>query len=114
VQATIERVLPAAAGEYQQLLGRLREACELLSDAEYADVGVQLFEMFGGRIEVKPRADGSAALKLCFDIEPIVVAAKSTRYKLVAGDRLGNFLHTVNVPAYRRFIARTIARVPCA
>ena len=83
--AAIVRMLPEAAGEYRGMVRQLRDARELLTDVEYAETRACVFEMLGGRVVVRPRADGSAVLTLNLDSSLIFKSYKSTRYNLVAG-----------------------------
>src|ERR1035441_7704869 len=82
-------MLPEAAGEYRGMVRQLRDARELLTDVEYAETRACVFEMLGGRVVVRPRADGSAVLTLNLDSSLIFKSYKSTRYNLVAGAGFG-------------------------
>jgi hypothetical protein len=64
---------------------QLANADEVLTDAEYPETRALAFELLGGRAAVKPRADGSAALALHLNLEPVIKACGSTSYNLVAG-----------------------------
>jgi hypothetical protein len=83
--AAVTRMLPEAAGAYRAMVRQLGNAREVLTDAEYTETRALVFELLGGRVPVKPRADGSAALALTLNLEPIIKACGSTSYNLVAG-----------------------------
>jgi hypothetical protein len=79
------RRVPDAADEYRGSVHQLRDARELLTDAEYTEARALVFEMLGGRVTVRPRTDGSAALLLNLDASSIVKACESMRYNLGTG-----------------------------
>jgi hypothetical protein len=83
--AAIVRMLPEAAGEYRAMVRQMRDARDVLTDAEYVETRACVFEMLGGRVVARPRDDGSAVLALNLDRSVVIKAYKSTRYKLVAG-----------------------------
>jgi DNA invertase Pin-like site-specific DNA recombinase len=86
----VARLLPDAVGAYRTKVERLSDAQSMLSDAEYVETRGLVFDLLGGSIPVRPRADGSASLKLEIGIAPIARAYGSMSYKLVAGARLAS------------------------
>jgi hypothetical protein len=81
----VARLLPDAVDAYRTKVERLSDAQSMLSDAEYVETRGLVFDLLGGSIPVKPRADGSASLRLEIDVAPIARAYGSMGYKLVAG-----------------------------
>ena len=81
----VARLLPDAVNAYKAMVGRLSDARGVMSDAEYVETRGLVFELLGGTVPVHPRSDGSAALKLTIQMEPIAMAYGSMSYKLVAG-----------------------------
>jgi hypothetical protein len=78
--AVIIRMLPEAVGAYRAIVHQLAHTGEVLTDAEYTETRAPVFELLGGRVPVKPRADASAAVALNLDLEPIIKASGSTIY----------------------------------
>ena len=70
----VARLLPNAVGEYRTKIARLRDGRGTLSYAEYIETRGLVFDLFGGSVPVKPRADGGAALRLEIDVAPIAKA----------------------------------------
>ncbi len=90
--ASIARLMPDAARTYRAMVQQLRVARDVLTDAEFTETRALVFDALGGRVPVKPRADGSAILTLNLDAGPIFLPCKSKAYNVVAGGRRVNYI----------------------
>jgi hypothetical protein len=97
--AVIIRMLPEAVGAYRAIVHQLARTDEVLTDAEYTVTRAPAFQLLGGRLPVKRRADGSDAVALNLDLEPIIKVWGSTVY-FGSGGSICHLLATI--PRRRR------------